>query len=273
MRLLEAILRANHQALTGDHTAGLRPDDHAASLPLIALTCIDPRLNSLLPEVLGIPESQFIWLRNAGNIITGPMSSTMRSLALACAIKGGREIAIIGHSDCQACRTTMMQLLERLQTLGVKRQQLPEDLHAFFGLNASERQVVLRGVEFARQSPLIGPTLPIHGLWLDTDTGRLEWVSNGYETLQSPAAMAAESSVAAPPSGLGNLLQDLAPFTVGEMKFPSESIGEKRISSRESPPIEVVVEPATPPPPPRPQAIPVPPPIPVKRVHWKHKKH
>ena len=68
-------------------------------LPLIALTCIDPRLNHLLPDRLGIPEESFIWLRNAGNIVTGPLSSTMRSLALACAIKGGKEIAVIGHTD------------------------------------------------------------------------------------------------------------------------------------------------------------------------------
>ena len=32
----------------------------------------------------------------------------MRSLALACAVKGGEEIAIIGHTDCQICKTTTM---------------------------------------------------------------------------------------------------------------------------------------------------------------------
>ena len=81
MRLFEAIVDANQRAARGEK-AGLRPDDFADSLPIVALTCIDPRLNPLMPEVLGIPEEQFIWLRNAGNIITGPLSSTMRSIAL-----------------------------------------------------------------------------------------------------------------------------------------------------------------------------------------------
>ncbi|HEY9171605.1 MAG TPA: hypothetical protein VI136_04900, partial [Verrucomicrobiae bacterium] len=85
MRLFEAILDANHRAVGGDTSAGLRPAEHESSLPVAALTCIDARLNPLIPEVLGIPEEQFIWLRNAGNIITSPLSSTMRSLALACA--------------------------------------------------------------------------------------------------------------------------------------------------------------------------------------------
>ena len=69
MRLFNAILEANQRALSGDTTAGIRPNEFQDELPLVALTCIDPRLNRLMPEVLGIPEDQFIWLRNAGNII------------------------------------------------------------------------------------------------------------------------------------------------------------------------------------------------------------
>ena len=99
MRLFEAILDANHRAVAGDVTAGLHPADFSEALPVIALTCIDPRLNALFPNALALPTEQFIWLRNAGNVITGPMSSTIRSLALACAVKGGREIAIIGHTS------------------------------------------------------------------------------------------------------------------------------------------------------------------------------
>src|SRR5881397_2551953 len=121
MRLFEAIIDANHRALAGDQAAGLHPKYFADSLPLVALTCIDPRLNPLLPEVLGIPEEQFIWLRNAGNIIFEPMSSMMRTLAMACAIKGGKEIAVIGHTDCKVRQTTTMQLTERFRALGVDR--------------------------------------------------------------------------------------------------------------------------------------------------------
>jgi carbonic anhydrase len=118
MHLFEAIIDANHRAVSGDASAGLHPAEFADNLPIIALTCIDPRLNALFPNVLGIPGDQFIWMRNAGNIVTGPLSSTMRSLALACAVKGGQEIAIIGHTDCQICKTTTMQLLDLLKATG-----------------------------------------------------------------------------------------------------------------------------------------------------------
>src|SRR5688572_25686209 len=166
MRLFEAILDANQRAARGEK-AGLRPDDFADSLPIVALTCIDPRLNPLMPEVLGIPEEQFIWLRNAGNIITGPLSSTMRSIALACAVKGGREIAIIGHTDCKVRHTSASDLIDRLRKLGIDRAKLPDNVNEFFGLFASERANVLKAVDFVRQSPVIGAAIPVHGLLVD----------------------------------------------------------------------------------------------------------
>ena len=91
MRLFDAIIDANHRAVDGDQKAGIHVAEFANDLPVIALTCIDPRLNRLFPGVLGLTEEYFIWLRNAGNIIFEPMSTMMRSLALACAVKGGRR--------------------------------------------------------------------------------------------------------------------------------------------------------------------------------------
>src|SRR5467141_2748261 len=134
MRLLEAIIDANHRAVAGDQSAAVHPSQFEDELPLVALTCIDPRLNALFPNVLGLPGEEFIWLRNAGNIITGPTSSTMRSLSLACAVKGGKEIVIIGHTDCLVGKTTTMQLLERFRAAGIERHLLPENINEFFGI-------------------------------------------------------------------------------------------------------------------------------------------
>ena len=185
MRLFEAIFDVNKRRVAGDKTAVVPVAEFSASLPVAALTCIDPRLNHLLPDMLGLPEEKFIWLRNAGNIITSPLSSTMRSLSLACAIKGAKEIAILGHTDCLVGKTTAMNLLERLQALGVERGRLPENLVEYFGLFGTERQNVLRSVDFVRVSPLIGARIPVHGLLIDLQSGRLEWVVNGYQSLEA----------------------------------------------------------------------------------------
>jgi carbonic anhydrase len=224
MHLFEAIIDANHRAVAGDASAGLHPAEFADALPVIALTCIDPRLNAFFPNALALPAEEFIWLRNAGNIVTGPLTSTMRSLALACAVKGGREIAIIGHTDCQVARTTTMQLLDKLKTLGVERHLLPENISEFFGTFGSERQNVIKACDFVRNSPLIGPKIPVHGLLLDIETGKLDWVVNGYDTLLTHTP---PGNVALPKFG-ANLesLGAFKDFVMGEMKFPEMKIGE-----------------------------------------------
>jgi carbonic anhydrase len=265
MRLFEAIVDANHRALSGDRSAGLHLADYAAELPIVALTCVDPRLNPLFPGSMALPPESFIWLRNAGNIITGPFSSTMRSLALACAVKGGKEIAIIGHSDCQVRRITVSELTERFKALGIERHQLPQNLTDFFGMFVSEPQNVIHAVEIVRHSPLIGPRIPVQGLMIDVATGKLDWVVNGYEALERV------SGPASPAAGvIGNWTERIG-NALDEIKFPETKIGElatevKKLSG-DAKPISIVTPtpaPVVPPPPPPPRSVPVPPPI---RLH------
>jgi carbonic anhydrase len=224
MHLFEAIIDANHRALAGDQSAGVHPAEFENELPVVALTCVDVRLNRLLPEVLGVPKEQFIWLRNAGNIITGPLSSTMRSLALACAVKGGKEIVIIGHTDCQIGKTTTMELIDRFRALGIERNLLPANVNEFFGMFASERANVIKSVDIVRQSPLIGPKTPVHGLLLDIETGRVEWLVNGYQTLSTMRTHLSE--VIASAGHTLDALKSLTDFEIGGIKFPETKIGD-----------------------------------------------
>ena len=266
MRLFDAILDANHRAIAGDASAGVRVADFPDELPVVALTCIDARLNRFFPGVLGLPEEHFIWLRNAGNIITSPLSSTTRSLALACAIKGGREIAIIGHTDCKVRGTTISQLIDRFKALGIERHLLPENLTEYFGVFASEQQNVMRGVDFVRRSPLIGPKIPVHGLMVDTATGKLDWIVNGYDTLDRP-------TVPAPPplqmpsigAAADNLLSR-ASAELNGLKMAEAKIGEttSRVSQWVSD-IQTAVHPPQPPP-----RTPLPPPVPPSAPLRRH---
>jgi carbonic anhydrase len=237
MRLFEAIVEANHRAAAAGTKPTLNPAEFADALPVVALTCIDPRLNRLIPEMLGVPEEDFIWLRNAGNIITGPLSSTMRSLTLACAIKGGKEIALIGHSDCQVGKTTMLKVTDAFRAMGVDRAKLPENLNEYFGLFASERQNVIRGAEIVRHSPLIGANVPVHGLLIDTRSGKLEWLVNGYQTLGGATPSLSEALKQTAVDALKQTTAEavdlvaakLPEFKLGEMKFPEFKIGETTI--------------------------------------------
>jgi carbonic anhydrase len=277
MHLFEAIVDANHRAIAGDAKAGVHVADFEGGLPVVALTCVDPRLNALFPNVLGLPGEQFIWLRNAGNIITGPLSSTMRSLALACAVKGGKEIAIIGHTDCQVGKTSTMQLLEKLEALGVKRQLLPENLNEFFGMFGSDRQNVIKACDFARRSPLIGPKIPVHGLLVDIETGKLEWLVNGYQNWETRSEQWNEAVKSA--GHTVDMMKSLTDFQIGEMKFPETKIGEavvkaedwlaRKVGQLEIKPAPPV--PPTPAPSAQPPKIPTPPPL-RPRMHIRRRE-
>jgi carbonic anhydrase len=183
MRLFDAIIEANHRAPKGAQSAGIDLANYASELPVVAMTCIDPRLNKFFPGVMGLPPESFIWLRNAGNIITDPLSSMTRSLALACAVKGGREIAIIGHTNCAVCRVTIAELVDRFKAIGVDRSQLPRNLTQYFNVFDSEEENVLQSVDYVRRSPLISPSVPVQGLMVNVETGRLEWIVNGYDAM------------------------------------------------------------------------------------------
>jgi carbonic anhydrase len=215
------------------------------------------RLNRLLPSVLGVPEDQFIWLRSAGNIITDPVGAMMRSLALGCAVKGGKEIAIIGHTDCRVATTPAMELIDRFRALGVERHLLPDNLNEFFGLFASERSNVIKGVEIVRRSPLIGPKVPVHGLLVDIETGKVEWLVNGYQPVDT--VMSRWTEVAKSAGQTVDALKSLAEFKFGEMKFPETKIGETVAKAEDWLSKKVhQLEPKTPP------VAPAPPPIPPR---------
>lgn len=185
MRLFEAIVDANHRAHAGDAEAGVRPHEFPESLPVVALTCFDPRLHPLMPEVLGIAEADFLWLTNAGNTVTGPLSSTARSVALACAVHEGREIAIIGHTDCRFFQPGRFFLDQQLRDRGIHLGAGLRHLDEFLRPLVNEENHVRLSVRFLRTSPLIPATVPVHGLLVDIESGRLDWVVNGYETLPS----------------------------------------------------------------------------------------
>lgn len=225
MRLVEAIMEANHRALAGDERAGLRPAEHADSLPVVALTCLDARLNPVLPEVLGIPEEQFLWVRNAGNVVTNPLGTTARSVALACLLEGAREILVIGHTDCRVARQTIATLLDRLTDLGIRRDRLPENLQACFGLFGSEPQNVHAACEVLRSSPLISPRIPVHGLMVDLETGRLDWLVNGYAN--RPSVVEASTATLRAAEQVVRDLREWMDFRVGNKALSDLPIGQR----------------------------------------------
>ena len=106
----------------------------------------------------------------------------------------------------------------------MERNLLPENISEYFGMFASERQNVIKGCDLVRRSPLIGAKIPVHGLLLDIQTGKLERLVNGYE---SWATMGDKWNEVVRSAGeTVDKLKSLSDFNIGEMKFPETKIGE-----------------------------------------------
>ncbi len=155
-----------------------------------------------------------------------------RAFASACLrSEGGREILILGHTDCLVRKTGTLELLGKFAALGIERARMPENLQEYFGLFASERQNVLKAVEHVRASPLIGPRVPVHGALVDIATGRLELLVNGYQALSvatsSASAVMAKGSEAISGGALAlPSAESKKSLPLAEIKFPQFKIGE-----------------------------------------------
>src|SRR6185503_19350650 len=100
---------------------------------------------------------------------------------------------------------------------------LPDNINEFFGMFSSERQNVIKSCDIVRNSPIIGPKVPVHGLMVDVQTGKLEWVVNGYQTF---ATMSDKWNEVVKSGGETlDKLKAITDFKIGEMKFPETKIG------------------------------------------------
>jgi carbonic anhydrase len=193
--LLESILRNNEAFLQGRTIAGRLPS------PIAMLTCLDARLNDYLGPALGIAREDIFLIRNAGNVVGEGGGDPLRSLAMAIYLKDATEIVVLGHSDCRMSQFEANDFLNAISTWGVSRQQLgPVDLRRWAGAFHDPRQNVKQSVELIARCPYIPRRVPIHGLLIDIQTGRVEVVVDGQRELsrRSLAGSEAQSTVSAP---------------------------------------------------------------------------
>ena len=102
---------------------------------------------------------------------------------------------------------------------------IKELLHrGFIFLPEGERSNVIKAVDTVRQSPLIGPKIPVHGLLVDIETGKVEWLVNGYQTLDLMGAGGREATTVG--GHALDAMKSLTDFEIGGIKFPEAKIGE-----------------------------------------------
>lgn len=164
---------------------------HAPRKHMAVVTCMDCRLVTMFEQALGLERGDVLELRTAGATISKPeragaASDLIRSLAGGIYLLGVREVAVIGHTQCGLSRSNPTALMASMQTLGVdpdklireqgleNTQGLVDWLGSFDDLHGNVREVV----DVIRNSPFL-PKIPVHGLVINIETGKLEMVERG----------------------------------------------------------------------------------------------
>lgn len=186
--VIDEILAYNEQFVQ-QHTLPII--GHAPRKHMAVVTCMDCRLVQMFERALGLERGDVLELRTAGATISKPereggASDLIRSLAGGIYLLGVREVAVIGHTQCGLAHANPTALLASMQALGVDPQQLIEQenlgdvqglitwLGAFNDVHVNVREVI----DAIRSSPYL-PKIPVHGLVIDIETGKLEMVERG----------------------------------------------------------------------------------------------
>lgn len=182
-QLLEEILANNAEFLQATRFPSI---SHAPRKRLAVVTCMDCRLVEMLEPALGLKRGDAVELRTAGATIPQPereqaANDLIRSLAGAIYLLGVREVLVIGHTQCGLSHVDPVVLTASMQALGVdptqllKQQQMTSisDLVQWVGAFSDVHINVKETVQVIRNSPFL-PSLPVHGLVIDINTGKLE---------------------------------------------------------------------------------------------------
>lgn len=191
MTTLDQVLKANHEFTKSKAGQNINSNEKGCSISkfpnrhLALFTCMDTRLVDFLGPAMGIKRGEVKVIKNAGNSITSPFASTIRSLMVAIFELGVKEIMVVGHFDCGISHTTSKELIEKMLARGISLdaiRMIESELQLWLDQFRNPVYNVLSVVEKIRNNPLIPKDVPVHGLIFDPNNGAIEIVVDGYKS-------------------------------------------------------------------------------------------
>jgi len=159
---------------------------------MVIVSCMDARLIELLPKALDINNGDAKIIKNAGGTINHAFGSIMRSIVTSVFELNAEEIFIIGHHGCGMSQSNPEGTLQKMINRGVTSPEILSaleyagvDLHKWlFGFN-NVVDSINANIKIVRNHPLIPKDIPVHGLTIDPQTGKLDLIVDGYEELSN----------------------------------------------------------------------------------------
>jgi carbonic anhydrase len=157
---------------------------------MVILTCMDTRLTELLPRSMNLRNGDSKIIKNAGAIVSHPFGSVMRSIIVGVYQLEAEEVFVIGHHECGMTGLNPDNVIKSARERGVPDNTFDTLHHSGIDLNRwltgfdYVQEGVVNSVSIIRNHPLLPKNLPVHGLIMHPETGRLDLIENGYEALK-----------------------------------------------------------------------------------------
>lgn len=189
MTLLEDLLSANEAFVKNEEFKAFKTDK-TPNKKAVFLSCMDTRLSELSTKALGLKNGDIKQLKNAGAVVTHPYGSTMRSILVAVYSLGVDEVYIMGHHDCGFGALKPEPVIEEMKARGINPETFKTLEHSgvdvtnwLKGFDSVEESVT-ETVSNVKNHPLLAKSVPVHGLVMDPETGKVEVIVNGYENVE-----------------------------------------------------------------------------------------
>src|SRR5260221_3103368 len=160
--------------------------DQFPNKKLVVLICMDTRLVELLPRAMGFRNGDVKLVKNAGAIVSHPFGSVMRSIMLAIYELHAEEVVVVGHSECGMTGLSCERVLDKALARGVPAEVLATLRHSGIDLKRwlsgfeHVEDGVRESVAVIRNHPLLPRDVAVHGMLMDSATGPLKLIVEGY---------------------------------------------------------------------------------------------
>ncbi|MFT0801969.1 carbonic anhydrase [Bacillus swezeyi] len=186
MKLLDNILEYNQQFVERQdykkYETSKFPDKK-----VVILSCMDTRLVELLPHAMNMRNGDVKIVKSAGALVAHPFGSIMRSILVAVYELNADEVCVIGHHDCGMSKLKSDSFLEKAIHRGIPKERIETleysgvDFEQWLKSFDSVEDSVRDSVNVIRNHPLTPEDVPVHGLVINPETGKLDLVVNGYQ--------------------------------------------------------------------------------------------
>lgn len=185
MTILSEIFDHNRTFIERKEYEAFRTDQFP-NKKLVVLTCMDTRLVELLPRAMGFRNGDVKLVKNAGAIVSHPFGSVMRSILLAIYMLHAEEVVVVGHTGCGMMGLSCDRVLDKARERGVSEDVMSTlrhsgiDLKKWFTGFETVEDGVRESVGVIRNHPLLPREVPVHGMLMDSESGGLKLIVEGY---------------------------------------------------------------------------------------------